>query len=130
MKIHADKIESGPGHCLSARDIKLILATIPKEWAAGITDVRLANGTGPRAYMFWGEGRLTIYSRYCAKKDVLLVLLSALAAPSLNITNCVARSPSAGEQHRLNQAIQPFVDKILFEMSAADEKRRSMKRIV
>ena len=117
MKIRADKIDDGPPHGLSARDVRLILATVPPAWIEGLVEVRLANAPGPRAYLFQSEGRLTIYSRYAKTKQVLTEVLSALAAPSLNITNVVARSPSKSEQRRLDHHIQPVIDKLLVEMT-------------
>jgi hypothetical protein len=128
MKIHADKIENGPPHGLCLRDVKLILARVPSGWIEGLTAVRLANGNGPRAYLFRGDGRLTIYSRGGTKREVLVAVLSALAAPTLNITNVVARSPSGPEQHRLTQFIQPLVDELLPQLSSP--KNRSWKPIL
>jgi hypothetical protein len=116
MKIRADKIDDGPPHSLSAKDVRLILATVPSEWIEGLVEVRLANAPGPRAYLFHGEGRLIIYSRYATMRRILTEVLSALAAPSLNITNVVARSPLQAEQHRLDRYIQPLIDKLLHEL--------------
>ncbi len=116
MKIRADKIDDGPPHSLNAQDVRFILATVPPEWAEGLVEVRLANAPGPRAYLMHSEGRLIIYSRYATKREILTQILSALAAPSLNITNVVARSPSKPEQRRLDHFIQPILDKLLVEM--------------
>jgi hypothetical protein len=118
MKIHADKIDKGPLHSLSRQDVRLILATVPPEWIEGLVEVRLANGPGPRAYLMHGEGRLLIYSRHGTKTQILTEVLSALAAPSLNITNVVARGPSKPEQRRLDRFIQPIIDKLLVDMTA------------
>jgi hypothetical protein len=116
MKIHADRIDDGPSHGLSVRDVRLILAIVPPEWTEGLVEVRLANAPGPRAYLFRADGRLTIYSRHATKRQILTEVLSALAAPSLNIRNVVARSPSKPEQRRLDRFIQPVLDKLLAEM--------------
>ena len=119
MRIHADKIESGPPHGLCARDVRLILARVPPDWIDGLKKVRLANGWHrPRAYFSRFDGCLTIYSRCGTKTEVLVALLSTLASPSLNITNAVARGPSRPEQKRINQFIQPLVDKLLPELTA------------
>ena len=117
MKIHADKIEGSPPHGLTVRDVRLILSTVPPEWIEGLVEVRLANGLGPRAYMFRSEGRLMIYSRGGTKRQILAEVLSALAAPSLNIVNVRARSPSMAEKHRLEQFIEPFVEQILPDLT-------------
>jgi hypothetical protein len=117
MKIRADKIDDGPPHRLNAEDVRLILATVPPEWIEGLVEVRLANAPGPRAYLMHGEGRLIIYSRYATERQILTKILSALAAPSLNITNVVARSPSKPEQRRLDHFIQPILDKLLAAMT-------------
>jgi hypothetical protein len=126
MKIRADKIDDGPPHGLSAQEVRLILATVPSEWIEGLVEVRLANAPGPRAYLMHNEGRLIIYSRYSTERQILTEILSALAAPSLNITNVVARSPSKPEQRRLDHFIQPIMDKILAKMTSPNEalKRR------
>jgi len=117
MKIRADKIVNGPPHRLNAEDVRLILATVPPAWIEGLVAVRLANGPGPRAYLMHGEGRLIIYSRYATERQILRKILSALAAPSLNITNVVARSPSKPEQRRIDHFIQPILDKLLAAMT-------------
>jgi len=117
MKIHADKIEGGPPHGLIVRDVRLILAAVPPEWIEGLVEVRLANGTGPRAYLFRSDGRLTIYSRSGTKRQILVEVLSVLAAPSLNIKSTVSRSPSKAEAHRLEQFIEPIVERISAEMT-------------
>jgi hypothetical protein len=122
MKIHSDKVENGPPHTFCARDVRIILAKVPRGWIEGLTEVRLANGPGPRAYLFRSEGRLTIYSRGGTKKEVLVAVLSTLAAPSLNIKNVVARSPSRPEQHRIDQFIQPLIDDLLPEIEAPKKR--------
>ncbi len=117
MKIRADKIDDGPPHRLNAQDVRLILATVPPEWVEGLVEVRLANAPGPRAYLMHSERRLIIYSRYSTERQILTEILSALAAPSLNITNVVSRSPSKPEQRRLDRFIQPILDKLLAVMT-------------
>ena len=101
MKIHRDKIDGSPWHGLSVREVRLILAAVPPEFIEGLVEVRLANGPGPRAYFFHGDGRLTIYSRSGTERQILVAVLSVLAAPSLNIQTTVSRSPSKAEAHRL-----------------------------
>jgi hypothetical protein len=117
MRIHADKIDGSPLHSLTLRDVRLILATVPPNWIDGLVEVRLANGSGPRAYLFRSDGRLTIYSRSGTKRQILVAVLSVIAAPSLNIKSTVSRSPSKAEKHRLEQFIEPFVEQILTEMT-------------
>ena len=117
MKIHAEKIENGPPHGLCAKDVRCILAMVPPAWVKGLTEVRLANGNGPKAYVFPSQGRLLIYSRGGTQRQTLIAVLSALAAPCLHITNCVSRGPSGPEQRRLDTLIQPLVDVLLSEMT-------------
>lgn len=121
MKIHADKIDGTPLHGLTVRDVRLILAAVPPEWIEGIVEVRLANGPGPKAYLFHGDGRLTIYSRSGTERQILLAVLSVLAAPSLKIQSTVSRSPSKAEAHRLEQFIEPIVVRILTEMTPPNQ---------
>jgi len=117
MRIHADKIDDGPSHGLSKGEVRLILAAVPAEWVEGLKEVRLANGPGPRAYMFHSDGRLTIYSRGVTERQILREVLSALAAPFLNIKNVVSRGPSGPEQRRLDRFIQPILDQLLTELA-------------
>jgi len=118
MKIHADKIEDSPPHGLSAREVRFILANVPPDWVKEIKEVRLANSQcGPQAFFTRHDGLLTIYSRHGSKREILVVVLSVLAAPTLNIKSTVSRSPSKAQQHRLEQFIQPFVDQILPDMT-------------
>ena len=117
MRIHADKIDGGPLHSLTLRDVRLILATVPPEWIEGLVEVRLANGPGPRAYLFRSNSRLTIYSRSGTKRQILVAVFSVLAAPSLNIKSTVSRSPSKAEKHRLEQFIEPFVEQVLTDIT-------------
>jgi len=124
MKIHADKIEGIPLHGLSVRDVRSILASVPPDWIEELTDIRLANGqSGPGAFFSRRDGVLTIYSRHGTKRQILVAVLSVLAAPSLNIESTVSRSPSKAEKHRLEQFIEPFVEQILPEMT--QPKKRS-----
>ena len=129
MKIHADKIEGTPPHGLTVRDVRSILAGVPPDWIEELHDVRLANSqSGPGAFFSRHDGLLTIYSRHGTKRQILVALLSVLAAPSLNIKSTVARSPSKAEKHRLEQFIQPFVDQILPDMTP--QKKRSPEAYV
>ncbi|MGC3992129.1 MAG: hypothetical protein QM796_21035 [Chthoniobacteraceae bacterium] len=82
-------------------------------WITGVVEVRLANGAGTKTYLMHHEGRLIIYSHHGSKREVLAAILSALAAPKLNILHAVSRSPSTAEQHRLDQFIQLYLDLIL-----------------
>ena len=117
MRINADKNDGNPLHGLTVRDVRFILATVPQQWIEGLVEVRLANGPGPRAYLFHGDGRLTIYSRSGTKRQILVAVLSVLAAPSLNIKSTVSRSPSKAEKHRLEQFVEPLVEQILPDMT-------------
>ena len=116
MKVHVDKVQGQPPHCLTIRDVKIILAKLPTDWVKGITHVRLANTQGCKAYMMHSEGRLIIYSRGATKKRVVREILSVLVSPFLNIQNVVARSPQASEEHRIDRCIQPFVEEIMKEL--------------
>src|SRR3954469_11898910 len=109
MRIHADKIDGSQLHGLTVRDVRLILSTVPPDWIEGLVEVRLANGPGPRAYLFRSDGRLTVYSRSGTKRQILVEVLSVLAAPSLNIKSTVSRSPSKAQTHPLEHFIEPFV---------------------
>jgi hypothetical protein len=114
MKIHADKINDDPTHGLSMRDVKLIVSSVPSDWIIELTNVRLANSKcGPEAFFNRHDGQLIIYCRYGTKRQILVEILSVLAAPSLNIESTVSHSPSKAESRRLMQFIEPLVEKIL-----------------
>jgi hypothetical protein len=124
MKILADKIEGNPPHGITGHDVRSILARIPPDWIQGLTDVRLANGKhGPEAFFSRQDGLLTIYSRYGTKRQILFAILSVLAAPSRNIKSSVSRRPSKADQHRLEQFVQPLIERILPDLTPA--KRQS-----
>lgn len=122
MRIHADKTDGNPPHGLTVRDVRVILAAVPSEWITGLVEVRLANGMGPRAYLFHSEGRLTIYSRHGTKKQVLVEVLCVLAAPFHQIESTVARSPSKEQKHRLEASVGPLVDQLLLAMTPSTKR--------
>jgi hypothetical protein len=65
VNIHVDKIEEGPPHALSRRDVRLIFATVPRDWVKEIREVRIANSLEWRSRTFFARynGSFTIYSR-------------------------------------------------------------------
>ncbi len=116
MNIHVDKIETAPAHALSLREVKLILRAVPPAWVEGLAEVRVSNSLEyyrPYAFFSRYDGCLTIYSRTGTKKQALGAVLSALALPSLNITNSLRRRFSEADKHRINKTIQPLVEEIL-----------------
>jgi hypothetical protein len=116
VRIHSDKIEGGPTHQLRARDVRLILKAVPPEWVAELKEVRLANSLEHyRPYAFFNRygGCLTVYSRTGTKSEVLLAVLSALAAGSLNIKTQLGRRFSEKDQRRLKQMAEPLIDEIM-----------------
>ena len=78
VKIHADKIEGGPPHALSVRDVRLIFSTVPADWTKEIKEVRIANSLEwhSRTYFARYDGCLTIYSRNQTKQKALTTVLS------------------------------------------------------
>ena len=85
MKIHADKIESGPPHALSVRDIRVIIKTVPLDWTREIKEIRISNSLEWHSFTFFSrfDGCLTIVSRNSTKKRALAAVLSELAAISI-----------------------------------------------
>ena len=116
MNIHTDKIESAPPHALLLSDVRRILQAVPPDWIGELTEVRLANSLeyySPYAFFSRYDGCLTIYSRRGTKKQALLAVLSALAAPSLGIKTAMGRRFSEADKHRIDRLIQPVVEELL-----------------
>jgi hypothetical protein len=85
VKIHADKIESGPPHALSVRDVRLIIETVPLDWTKEIKEIRISNSLEWHSFTFFSrfDGCLTIVSRNRTKRRVLAAALSERAAISI-----------------------------------------------
>jgi hypothetical protein len=72
VKIHADKIETGPAYRIGVQDVQTILAAVPPDWIEGLKEVRLANSMK--------EGRAwAFYFRYDGLLRILLPLRHAQA---------------------------------------------------
>ena len=120
MNIHADKIEAGPMHALTVRDVKSILRAIPPAWVEDLTEVRLSNSLEHhRSYAFFSryDGCLTIYSRRGTKRQAVIAVLSALAANHLGIRLRMARRTSEADRRRIQRVIQPMVDEVMAEIT-------------
>jgi hypothetical protein len=111
MKIHSDKIESGPPHALSVQNIRVILNAVPPNWTEGIKEVHLSNSLEWRglacAIFSRYSGCLTIYSRKVTTEVALDSALSELAAISLRLDRGLRRRPKA-IRDRLTKMIAPL----------------------
>lgn len=114
MIIHADKIEEGPPHALSRRDVRLIFETVPRDWTQGITEVRIANSLEWHSRTFFSRysNCLTIYSRNRTKKRALADVLSELAALSAGLDRGLRRRPKA-VRCQLEKMTSPFMQQLL-----------------
>jgi hypothetical protein len=114
VKIHADKIEEGPPHALSRRDVRLIFQTVPRDWTEEIHEVRIANSLEWHSRTFFAryDGCLTIYSRNRTKKQALAGVLSELAAISKRLDRGSKYRPKA-VRDRLAKMAAPFMQKLL-----------------
>lgn len=114
MKIHADKIEDGPRHALSRRDVRLIFEIVPRDWTKEIKEVRIANSLQWHSHTFFSRylGCLTIYSRNRTKEQALTALLSELAAISLRLDQGLKYRPEA-VRNRLEKMTAPFLQQLL-----------------
>ena len=114
VKIHSDKIEDGPPHALSRRDIRLIFETVPPNWTKEIKEVRIANGLDWHSHTFFSRytGCLTIYSRNRTKAQALAAVLSELAASPLRLDRGLRYRPLA-VRNRLEKTTAPFMQKLL-----------------
>jgi hypothetical protein len=114
VKIHADKIEGGPPHALSRRDVRLILEMVPQDWTKEIHEVRIANSLERLSHTFFAryDGCLTIYSRNRTKKQALADVLSELAAISMRLDHGLRYRPKA-VRDRLAKMTAPFIQQLL-----------------
>lgn len=118
MKIHLDKIEAEPPHALRARDLRLVLETVPSNWTESIAEVRLANsleymGYGARAFFSTYDGGFTIYCRGCKTDQTLAAILEELAAKSLGIRRQLWTPYSKSVARQLQPITQPYFDLLL-----------------
>jgi hypothetical protein len=114
VKIHSDKIEEGPPHALSRRDVRLIFETVPRDWTKEIHEVRIANSLEWHSHTFFSRynGCLTIYSRNKTKKQALGSVLSELAAISLHLDRGLKHRPKAVSD-RLAKMTAPLIRQLL-----------------
>jgi hypothetical protein len=114
VKIRADKIEEGPPHALSKRDVRLIFETVPEDWTKDINEVRIANSLEWYSHTFFSRylGRLTIYSRNRTKEQALAAVLSELAAISLRLNLGLKYRPKAA-RNRLEKMTAPYMQQLL-----------------
>jgi hypothetical protein len=114
VKIHADKIEEGPPHALSRRDIRLIFESVPPAWTKEIKEVRIANSLDYYSHTFFAryDGCLTIYSRNRTKAQALAAVLSELAAISMRLDRGLKRRPMA-VRNRLDKIAAPYLQQLL-----------------
>jgi hypothetical protein len=114
VKIRADKIEEGPRHALSKRDIRLIFEAVPRDWTKEINEVRIANSLEWHSHTFFSryDGCLTIYSRNRTKEQALAAVLSELAAISLRLDRGLKYRPKA-VRNRLEKMTAPFMQQLL-----------------
>jgi hypothetical protein len=114
VKIHADKIEGGPPHALRVRDVRLIFATVPRDWTKEIKEVRIANSLEWHSHTYFAryDGCLTIYSRNRTKRHALTAVLTELAAISLG-TDCGLRHRPKAVRDRLEKMAAPYMQELL-----------------
>jgi hypothetical protein len=117
LKIHADKIENGPAHAFTVRDVKAILKAVPSQWIEGLTEVRLSNGIvdhyRPYAFFSGYDGCLTIYSRQGTKREALMAVLAALAVRPLEIRLSFKCHPSEADRRRIERLVQPIFNELM-----------------
>ena len=116
VNIHADKIETGPAHALTVRDVKSILRAVPPSWVEGLAEARLSNSLEHyRSYAFFSryDGCLTIYSRRGTKKQAVLAVLSALVVVSLGLKRGFGGRLSEADRRRVQRLTQPMADEII-----------------
>jgi hypothetical protein len=128
MRIHADKIESGPPHALSTYNVRLIVNAVPTSWIEGIKEVHISNslewrGGLPRAFFSRYDGCLTIYSRKATAEEALRAVLSELAAISVRLDRGLRRRPKA-EQDRLSKMIAPLMPALLPRVHSKSDNRK------
>lgn len=126
MKIFTDKIEALPPHRLSRKDIKRILETVPSEWLRPISEIRLSNSlelSFPWARLSRYDRSLTIYCRRGTRDQALTIVLTELAADFLAVKTGYRPHRSKAEKTRIHTLIQPYLDKLLPEISPPPNRK-------
>jgi hypothetical protein len=119
VKIHADKIEAGPAHALTVRDVKSILRAVPPPWLEEVAEARLSNSLEHYRYAFFSryDGCLTIYSRRATTKQAVMAVLTALAAAPLGIKLRFGGYPTDADRRRILRVIEPMADEIMAKIT-------------
>ena len=130
MKIHMDKIEGGPPHALSAKDVRLILKAVPSNWKEGMKEVHISNSLewrGSRACAFFSryDGCMTICCRNASLEEALNAVLSELAAVALRL-NLGLWERRKATQTRLNKIIKPLNQALLPQLHSKSHVQKRM----
>ena len=114
VKIHEDKIEGGPPHALRVRDVRLIFATVPRDWTKQIRAVRISNSLEWHSHSYFAryDSCLMIYSRNKTKRQALIDVVSELAAISLGSDHGMRYRPNA-IRDREERMAAPYIQRLL-----------------
>jgi hypothetical protein len=126
MKILIDAIGGPPPHALTRRDIKAVLAALPKVWDFPLPIVHLKatlpthiDYDRPIVYDFLGGPRLNVYSRGMFRQDAITGIVRELAIQGLHRTTRRGRRLSHAELDEIDKKIQPILAQV--ENALADK---------
>jgi hypothetical protein len=115
VKIQSDKVTGKPPHALTEAELRRVMAALPPEWVADVSEIRLSNALDPadRTYFHRPEGILTVYSRGRTRQHVIGAIFTELAAYSLGFKRTRWQRITEPRLHRINQMVGPLTEKLL-----------------
>ncbi len=119
MKIRADKIHSNPPHGIDAKELRIVLENLPKEWSQIITDVRITNSLSHKGYAYFHQydGSLTVFSRGSTKRETIYAVLLEFAAHSIGESRNFGIHISSNAKSRLAPYLKQYTEAFLAKLA-------------
>jgi hypothetical protein len=119
MQIIVDRIDAPPEHALTRRDVKAILAVLPKDWHIWLRIVHLkatlpehSAFNRPVIYSTLGGPRLNVCSRGLTLEVARKEVLRELAIEALSKPLRMVHRLSAAETEEIDRLIEPLLAKV------------------
>ena len=136
MKIHFDKFDAEFKRGLSPACLRDILARIPAEWLAGVSEVRVSRSLvpansrcrpGDTSFNPYDQ-RLTIFAREHTAQQLVAPILSALAAHHLGFSRRRGYHLSADDARRVSQIVAPHAESIIRRLTTRSSEQAMAAR--
>ena len=132
MKIHFDKSDTEFKRGLSPACLRDLLAGVPAEWLADVAEVRVSRSLVPANSRCWPgdasfspyDQRLTIFAREHTTRQLVVPILSALAAHHLGFSRRRDHQLSAADAKRVSQIIAPHTESIIRRLTTRSSEQR------